>query len=124
MTPAPPMPPEIAQQASPEGQQGVFEANGIGHEQPEAAKIQQVLMALQKLEGPMDEANSLLGNVKPALQSYLQIAAEAFIRLRKNLTELVKRSGAAQGSPEMPNTPQGNPASGPPNPSQYAGIQQ
>lgn len=110
------MPPEIAQQASPQGAQSVFMAQGIGQEQPEMAAIQAALQGIQKLEGPMDELMIQLRQLKPAYISYLQVAAEALIKLRTNLTTLAKRSGAAMGSPQLPPTPQGNPASGPPIP--------
>lgn len=118
MSPAPPMQPEVEQQASPEGQQSAFSAQGVGTPRPEMGAIKQVEQISGTIEQGFDSIVSVLRQVHPPLIATLEPAYQAFKMLRKQLQDLAKRSGAAMGSPVMPTPPPPNPAAGPPAPSQ------
>jgi hypothetical protein len=111
------MPPEVAQQSSPEAAQSVFMQNNVGPQQNGATEAAAGVQAsLQKLETVVGELKKQLDVFDPSLGALLQPIAQAGLDLGKALQEKQQRSGAATGSPVVP--PQGpqNPAMGPPNP--------
>ena len=117
-SPAPPMPPDVAQQASPQGAQAAMSAQGVGTPQPEMAAIQQAMQMIQGLEQPFDGLVSILRQTHPPLIATLQPMAQALVTLRKQLQDLAKRSGAAMGSPIMPVPGPPTPGGAPPNPAE------
>jgi hypothetical protein len=115
-----PLPPEIAQQASPEQAQSIFAQQGVDQpqqqQQPGVQLIQQVGQQLQKLEQWLQETMGVVKQLNPNFQAFLGPIAAAAQELGKAVQEISKRSGIGRGSPEVPEQPKQNPASGPPNP--------
>jgi len=114
---APPAP-EVEEQSTPEGAQSVFQAQGIGGETPQAAQLQGLLQSLGKVEQAFTDFNGQVAQTYPPLMAYSQTAALVFIKIKEQIKQLAQRSGAAQGSPVMPQAKQVNPGAGPPNPAQ------
>jgi hypothetical protein len=112
------MTPDVAEQESPEGAQSAFMAQGVGQPQPAMEQIQQLLQSLAKFEPFFDSTVQQTKAIDPQLVPMLQPIAQALLKLRTEIQKRAQRSGAAQGSPVMPQMPQGNPGAGPPQPSE------
>ena len=123
-TAAPPLPPEIQDQQSPEAAQSVFAQQGIGAQAPPPAApggagaqpAQMLAQQIQKLEEWLRDTMGIVKSINPALQAFLAPIANAGAEMQKAAQDMAKRSGAEKGSPVVPPPPPQNPAAGPPNP--------
>lgn len=115
-TAAPPLPPDVQDQSTPEGAQSAFSAQGVGQPQPGMQDIQAAQKKLSELEKWLKEMLQIINGIFPPLKTHLETIAQAGINLREGMQDLAQRSGVAQGSPVMPQQPPGDPAAGPPMP--------
>lgn len=115
---APPMPQEVAGQASPEAAQSVFAQQGLdqGNNPQGMEALQKLLQHVQGLDQWAQQAKMMLDQYDPSLATLLQPIAQAGLDLAKALQEKAQRSGMARGSPVVPPTGPPNPAAGPPQP--------
>ena len=86
--------------------------------QPGMQAVQMLMAHLKGFEQWFADAAGMIQQLHPPLLSYLLTMAQAFKQLNDQVQVVAKRSGMAQGSPEMPPVQQTNPAAGPPNPMQ------
>ena len=101
----PPLPPDVQAQADPQQAQSVFAAQGLGQPQQGMQVVQQIAAQMQKLDAWVGETKNLLQSFDPSLMPLLE-----------QIGKPAKRSGMAQGAPQVPPQPPNNPAAGPPNP--------
>jgi len=112
----PPLPPDVQAQADPQQAQSVFAAQGLGQPQQGMQVVQQIMGQLQKLDAWVGETKNLIQSFDPSLLPLLEQMGKPAMDLVKAVQEKAKRSGMAQGSPQVPPQPPSNPAAGPPNP--------
>ena len=116
----PPLPPDIQQQAAPEQAQSVFADQGLGQPQQGMQVVQQIGAQMQKLDAWVGETKNLLQSFDPSLMPLLEQIGKPAMEIVKAVQEKSKRSGMANGSPQVPPQPPSNPAAGPPNPNAAA----
>lgn len=116
--PPAPLPPAVAQQASPEGAQSAFMADGVGQPQPGMEAVQQIMSKAREIATGIDDLKSLVQQVHPPLVATLAPMDTALKQLLQGVNKVAQRSGMAYGSPMIQGPPQGggNPGAAPPNP--------
>ena len=112
----PPLPPDVQAQADPQQAQSVFATQGLGQPQQGMQVVQQIMGQMQKLDAWVGETKNLLQSFDPSLLPLLEQMGKPAMDMVKAIQEKAKRSGMAQGSPQVPPQPPNNPAAGPPNP--------
>ena len=112
----PPLPPDVQAQADPQQAQSVFAAQGLGQPQQGMQVVQQIAAQMQKLDAWVGETKNLLQSFDPSLMPLLEQIGKPAMEIVKAVEEKSKRSGMAQGAPQVPPQPPNYPAAGPPNP--------
>jgi len=114
----PPLPPDITQQqeSSPEQQQSVFQAKGIGQPQDGMQVVQQVMEQIKKLDQWVGETKTMLESFDPSLVPLFKPIAEAGMKLAEEIQKKAQRSGMAKDSPVVPPQAPPNPSAGPQGP--------
>jgi hypothetical protein len=82
--------------------------------------VQQIQQKVQQLDSWAGEMTSLVGQLDQSLLTYMQefgsMAKKLLEKLMGSIQDKAQRSGAARGSPVVPQQPPASPAQGPPNP--------